>query len=77
MIPSTALGGKTSRIVPVFPQGTAVTTLRNLGQYVVTEYGIANIWGKSIRQRVEALIAIAHPDFRAELRKEARRMYWS
>lgn len=77
VIPSTAQGGKISRIVPSLPQGTAVTTSRNLGQYVVTEYGIAHIWGKSIRQRVEALIAIAHPDFRAELRKEARRMYWS
>ena len=76
VLPSTALGGKTSRIMPLLPQGTAITTLRNLTQYVVTEYGIVNIWGKSIRQRAEALISIAHPDFRAELRKEARRMFW-
>ena len=76
VLPSTAIGGKTSRIVPTLPQGTAVTTLRNLAQYVVTEYGIVNLWGKSIRQRAEELISIAHPDFRDELKKEAQKLYW-
>lgn len=76
VIPSTAQGGKVSRIVPALETGTAVTTLRNLAGYVVTEYGIANLWGKSIRERVNELIAIAHPDFRAELREKAQRMYW-
>jgi acyl-CoA hydrolase len=50
---------------------TAVTIQRNCADYVVTEYGIAHLWGKSVRQRAQELIAIAHPDFRAELRKEA------
>jgi 4-hydroxybutyrate CoA-transferase len=76
VIPSTAQGGKVSRIVPLLETGTAVTTLRNLASYVVTEYGIASLWGKSIRQRAMELIAIAHPDFRAELREEAQRMFW-
>jgi len=43
---------------------------------VVTEYGIAELRGKTQRERAEALIAVAHPDFRAELRKEAQRLYW-
>jgi acyl-CoA hydrolase len=43
--------------------------------YVVTEYGVARLKGKSIRDRVESLIAIAHPDFRAELRKDAERLH--
>ena len=76
VLPSTAQGGKTSRIVPILPPGTAVTTLRNLAQYIVTEYGIVNLWGKSIRQRAEELISIAHPDFRAELKKEAQNLFW-
>jgi 4-hydroxybutyrate CoA-transferase len=70
-LPSTASGGKISRIVSVLTEGAGVTTSRNDVHYVVTEYGIANLRGKSVRQRAEALIAIAHPDFRAELRKEA------
>jgi 4-hydroxybutyrate CoA-transferase len=43
--------------------------------HVVTEYGIANLKGKSIRNRIEELVSIAHPDFRSELRSEARRLY--
>jgi 4-hydroxybutyrate CoA-transferase len=79
VLPSTARdkdGQLTSRIMPLLPQGTPVTTLRNFVQYVVTEYGIANLWGKSRRNRCLELISIAHPDFRAELKKEAERLYW-
>jgi acyl-CoA hydrolase len=53
-----------------------VTIQRNCADYVVTEYGIAHIKGKSVRQRAEELINIAHPDFRDELKKEARKLYW-
>lgn len=70
-LPSTAGGGKMSRIAPVLTEGASVTTSRNDVHYIVTEYGAANLRGKSVRERAEALIAIAHPDFRAELRKEA------
>jgi len=68
-------GGLRSRIVPVLPPGTPVTLPRGFVDYVVTEHGIATLRGKTLRQRVEELLAIAHPDFRAELRAEARRVY--
>ncbi len=55
-------------------QGAGVVTTRNHVRYVVTEYGIADLYGKSIRQRAEALIMIAHPDFRPDLRKGAREL---
>lgn len=67
-LPSTARGGKSSRIVPQIAMGAAVTTSRNDVDYVVTEYGVAHLKGKSLRERAESLIAIAHPDFRDELR---------
>lgn len=76
VLPSTAQGGTVSRIVPTLPPGTAVTIQRNCVDYVVTEYGIAHLRGKSARQRVNELISIAHPDFRAELRKEAEKLFW-
>jgi 4-hydroxybutyrate CoA-transferase len=47
-----------------------------LADYVVTEYGIAKLKGKTLRQRANELIAIAHPDFRVELRNEAQKLYW-
>jgi acetyl-CoA hydrolase len=53
-----------------------VVTTRNHIRYVVTEYGIADLYGKSIRQRAEALIMIAHPDFRPELRQGARELHY-
>lgn len=65
--PSTAAGGKISRIVPNLTPGNVVTTHRNDADYLVTEYGVAHLKGKTDRQRAEALIAIAHPNFRAEL----------
>jgi len=71
-LPSTALQGTTSRIVPVLDPGAGVTTSRNDVHYVVTEYGVAQLFGRSVRQRAEALIAIAHPDFRDSLGKSAQ-----
>jgi acyl-CoA hydrolase len=74
-IPSTAMGGKISRIVPMLDAGAGVTTTRNDVHYVVTEYGVANLYGKTVRERAEALIAIAHPDFREDLRAGAAQRY--
>jgi acyl-CoA hydrolase/GNAT superfamily N-acetyltransferase len=70
---STARGGKVSRIVPHLREGAGVVTTRGDVHYVVTEYGIADLWGKSVRDRALALISVAHPDFRAELLEAARR----
>jgi len=69
-------GKLVSRIVPAFEPGTAITVTRNCADYVVTEYGIARLRGKSLRQRAQELIAVAHPDFRTELQQEAKRLYW-
>lgn len=71
-IPSTAQGGKTSRIAPFLKEGAGVVTSRADVHYVVTEYGIANLFGKNLRERAEALIGIAHPDFRGELERAAK-----
>ena len=70
-LPSTASGGKVSRIVVELDRGSAVTTSRNDVHYIVTEYGAAELRGKSIRDRARALIAIAHPEFRDSLIKQA------
>ena len=67
-LPSTARHGTVSRISPMLPVGNAITTNRYDVNYIVTEYGIAKLWGKNLSERAEALIAIAHPDFREELR---------
>jgi 4-hydroxybutyrate CoA-transferase len=69
-MPSTASKGRVSRIVPFITEGSAVTTSRNDVNYVVTEYGIANLKGKTLKDRAKALIDIAHPDFRDELQKQ-------
>jgi 4-hydroxybutyrate CoA-transferase len=71
-LPSTALGGKVSRIVPVFEPGTAVSVLRAEAHWLVTEYGARNLRGMTLRERANALIEIAHPDFREELTRAAR-----
>lgn len=76
VVPSKARGGTVSRIVPTFPPGQVLTLPRTLVDYVVTEYGIASLAGKSQRERAEALIEIAHPDFRDELRSHARQTWW-
>ncbi len=74
-MPSTAAKGKVSRIVALLSEGAAVTTSRNDVDYVVTEYGIAKLKGKTLMQRAEALIAIAHPDFREALTAEFDRRF--
>ncbi len=74
-MPSTAGGGRISKIVPFLDRGAEVTTSRNDVNYVVTEYGVAQLKGKTLRQRAAALIEIAHPDFRDELKTELRRRY--
>ncbi len=78
VMPSTARTreGVISRIVLDFPVGTLVTQHRQAAQYVITEYGIATLKDKTIRQRADELIAVAHPDYRSELKKEARKHYW-
>lgn len=70
-LPSTAAGGRVSRIACELDRGAAVSTSRNDVHYIVTEYGIANLRGKSLRERALALIGIAHPDFRESLLAEA------
>ena len=74
VLPSTAKNNTISRIVPTLSTGTHVTTSKNDVNYVVTEFGVAQLRGNSAKQRAAALIAIAHPDFRPELREAARRM---
>jgi 4-hydroxybutyrate CoA-transferase len=66
-LPATARDGAVSRIVPVLDPGSGVVTTRADVHYVVTEYGVASLHGRTLRERVEALVAIAHPDFREGL----------
>ena len=75
-ISSTAKNDTVSRIVPMLNPGAGVVTSRGLVRYVVTEYGVAYLHGKSIRQRAEALISIAHPKFRNELYDYCERIGW-
>jgi acetyl-CoA hydrolase len=73
-LPSTASpnnGDTISRIVPMLKQGAGVVTTRNHVHYVATEYGVVQLYGKTIKQRARALISIAHPDFRDELERQA------
>lgn len=72
VVPSTAVNGTISRIVPTLTPGTHVTTHKNDVNYIVTEFGIAQLRGKSIADRARALIEIAHPDFRDELIEGAK-----
>ena len=67
-------GETSSRIVPSFPAGTAVTTPRSDVQYVATEFGCVNLKVLTMNDRARALIRLAHPDFRDELREQAKRM---
>jgi len=71
-LPAVAQGGKTSRLVPYLKQGAGVVTSRADVHTVVTEYGVAHLFGKNLRERAEALIRIAHPQFREELEHAAR-----
>jgi acyl-CoA hydrolase len=72
-LPSTAAGGSASRIVATLREGAGVVTTRAHVRTIVTEYGVAELFGRSLRERAAALIGIAHPDFRDQLRSEARR----
>ena len=74
VLPSTAKGDTISRIVFSLSPGTHVSTSKNDVNYVVTEYGVAQLRGKSATQRARELIAIAHPNFRSELTAQARRL---
>ncbi|MBZ5496138.1 MAG: 4-hydroxybutyrate CoA-transferase [Acidobacteriia bacterium] len=71
-LPATAKGGEMSRIAPFLKQGAGVVTSRADVHYVVTEYGVANLFGKNLRERAEALISIAHPRFQDELERAAK-----
>ena len=67
---STAAKGKVSRITATLKEGAAVTDTRYDSRFIVTEYGVADLWNKTVRERAMALISIAHPDFREGLERE-------
>jgi 4-hydroxybutyrate CoA-transferase len=73
-LPSTAASGTASRLVATLKEGAGVVTTRAHARTIVTEWGVAELWGRSLRERAEALIGIADPGFRDELRSEARRL---
>jgi 4-hydroxybutyrate CoA-transferase len=75
-LPAAALikGVNTSKIVAMLKQGAGVVTTRNHVRFIVTEYGVADLYGKTIRQRARALINIAHPEFREELERQAKEL---
>jgi 4-hydroxybutyrate CoA-transferase len=75
-LPASALikGTNTSKIVAMLKQGAGVVTTRNHVRFIVTEYGVAELYGKTIRQRARALINIAHPEFREELERQAKEL---
>jgi 4-hydroxybutyrate CoA-transferase len=75
-LPATAKDGAVSRIVPMLKQGAGVVTSRNHVHYIVTEHGVADLHGKTIRQRVQALVNIAAPEFREELVRFAKEQHW-
>merc|ERR1711969_125847 len=79
VVPSSSLpsggSGRVSRIVPTLAPGTPVTVPRTYVDYVVTEFGAAELRGKTTQQRARALCEIAHPDFRDELEDHAKRLY--
>jgi len=75
-LPATAKAGRMSRIVATLTEGAGVTTTRAHVQYIVTEYGVAELHGKSIRERAAALIGIAEPRFRDELNAWARKEHY-
>lgn len=71
---STAKNGTVSTITPTLPEGTAVTLHRSNVDHIVTEYGIAHMRGRTIRERTHNLIAVAHPDFREQLTEQAKQL---
>jgi acyl-CoA hydrolase len=75
-LPATAANGTASRIVPVLKEGSGVVTTRAHVRTVVTEFGVAELFGKSTRERARALTAIAHPAFRDELERFGRTAHY-
>lgn len=75
-LPSTAKNGTVSRIVPTLSEGAGVVTTRGDVHYVVTEFGVAYLHGKTLRERATALIQVAHPKFREELTRRAKEMHY-
>lgn len=71
---STAKAGTQSAIVPMLPEGSAVTLHRSNADHIITEFGIAYLRGRTVRERARNLIAVAHPDFRSELTDQARKL---
>jgi len=71
---STAKGGTLSTIVPMLPEGSAVTLHRSYVDHVVTEHGVARLRGRTVRERTHELINVAHPDFRAALTEQAQKL---
>jgi 4-hydroxybutyrate CoA-transferase len=72
LLPSTAMEGALSRIVATHEPGSIITVPRHFADTIITEHGVARLWGKNHRQRAQELIAVAHPDFRGELREAAK-----
>ena len=72
VMPSTAAGGEVSRITAALTPGSMVTTSKNTVDHVVTEFGVADMRGRTLAQRATALIGVAHPRFRDELAAQAR-----
>ena len=72
---STAKKGTVSRIAPILDPGSIVSVSRNLTDMVITEYGVAKLRARTVKQRVENLIAVAHPDFRAELPEGSQQVH--
>jgi 4-hydroxybutyrate CoA-transferase len=75
-LPATAKNGTVSRITPFLPQGTGVVTSRADVDYIVTEFGVARLFGRTLQERAKALIGIAHPKFRDELLAEVKKISW-
>jgi acetyl-CoA hydrolase len=75
-LPATARDGQLSRIVPMLKEGAGVVTTRNHVHYIVTEYGVADLYGKTVRQRVHAMAKVAAPQFRDELLYFAGQQHW-
>jgi acetyl-CoA hydrolase len=78
-LPSTTTlrdGTPVTRIAGMLKPGAGVVTSRNHVRYVVTEYGVADLYGKTIRQRARQLINVAHPDFRPDLEKQANELHY-
>jgi len=76
LLPSAALGGSISTIVPQLEKGSLVTIPRHFADIIITEHGIARLAGKNHRERANELIGVAHPDFRAELKKAAQELFY-